>query len=150
MFTASPPTGSASNLIGGMLVNGFCEDYLWAWNYLWLWDCVTIVRWAPQLMEKFASEVMKLAEFTSSPLSAAPGLLQDVALAQSLLTNLSQLVARGSDIFPLDMLLGSKRGPTQREHLEKIREQTVKNLQTVEGPRRRKFKHERLRTGIRV
>jgi hypothetical protein len=131
MFTAPPPSGSAANLVGGMLVNAFCTDYIWAWNYLWLWDCITIINWPQQLMKTFTNELMKLREFSSSSLSAAPGLAQDLGLTHSLLTNLAQMAARGSEILPLDMLLGSKRGSTQREHLEAVTEKAVKNLQTL-------------------
>jgi hypothetical protein len=131
MFTAPPPAGSAANILGGMLVNAFCADYIWAWNYLWLWDCDLILDWPPHFMKKFAAEISNLAQFAGAPLSAAPGFAQDVALSQSLLTNLVQLTARGSSVLPLDMLLGHKRGPGQREQLEKIMEQVVKNLHTA-------------------
>lgn len=127
MFTAPPPAGSPVNLVGGMLVNAFCKDYLWAWNYLWLWNCLTLLDWTPRVLEKFAAEAATLAEFASSPLASAPALAQDVGLAQLTLTNLAQLVARGSSVFPLDLLFAAG-GASPREHLEKIVGQAVKNL----------------------
>ena len=133
MFTAPPPPGSAANIVGGMLVNAFCRDYQWAWNYLWLWDCITITNWPLHLMEEFASEVRKLSPFTKSPLSVAPGLIQDLALSQSLLSNLAQLTARGSSFFPLEMLLGHKRAAGQRDHLERITAQALRNFRAVRG-----------------
>lgn len=131
MFTAPPPAGSAINVVGGMLVNAFCKDYLWAWNYLWLWDCITITNWPPHLLKKFTTEIMKMTRYANSTLSAAPSLARDVALAQSLVTTLSQLVVRGSNILPLDVLLGSKHVAKQREQLEHLVDHAVNRLAEI-------------------
>lgn len=131
MFTAPPPAGSPFNLRGGMLVNAFCGDYQWAWNYLWLWDCPKVLKSTHQLLSKFTDEVLKLSALTKSHLSVAPGFMRDVAISQSVLTNLAQLTARGSSIFPLEMLLGHKREQAQEAQLQKITEQIIKNLHSA-------------------
>jgi PKD domain len=131
MFTTPPPVGRRINPVGGMLVNAFCKDYLWAWNYLWLWNCLFLLDWSPTLLQKFTAEAATLAEFASSPLASAPGLAQDVALTQLTLANLAQLIARGSSVFPLELLFAVKRDASPKEHLEKVAEQAVNNLREL-------------------
>jgi PKD domain len=131
MFTAPAPSGSKPHVIAGMLVNAFCTDYVWAWNYLWLYDCAA-ASWPSSLMNRVANEVPALSLIARQPVSATPVLAHDVALSQMLLANLAELTVHGSNVFPLEMLLGSPVDQqAYRTRLEELAERMAENLQAI-------------------